>query len=134
MRIAILALLPALGLFAAACSDQPSESTPVADADAEAMAPWRGAGNVIEFTPTPYNCGGCEGAVMAALEGVEGIARSEGGSLQIDSNTSADSAEAYVRVTIADGVDRDAMIAKLREAVHSTHKAIYHEEAESAKP
>ena len=123
-RIALLVLALSLALpTLAACgkgSDDPYATEPSAAAKhtpPTVAAAWRGTGDTIEVTAWRLDCPGCVKKMKQDLSKVEGVV-----SVEADQETSG------VTVKIADASKRDAIIAKIREVIHSQEKKVVGED------
>lgn len=83
----------------------------------EIVTPWRGEGNVIEFSVWELHCPGCELEVEEAVKALPGVASAR-----------ADWESSVVRIELDDSTSRDAAIPLLREAVHASGRLVLGED------
>jgi copper chaperone CopZ len=129
--IGLLAASFALSLGLAGCCDdcsscksEPSEA-PVESPDATAAAkvpptvavPWRGAGDTVELTVWELYCPGCVKAIETRVGALEGVVSAK-----------ATKGSGTLVVKLQDAASRDAVIAKIREAVHAEDKIVLGED------
>ena len=86
-------------------------------ADPEPLPPWRGEGNLVEFTLDDIHCSGCLVEIENTLAGVEGV-----------TTVVVDDVTKHVLVMLQTDVDREAAIPALREAMHGIGKKIVGED------
>jgi copper chaperone CopZ len=113
-----LSCLALSSLVACGKDSDPYATTPVEKATPPTVATaWRGSGDTIEVTAWRLDCPGCVKKMKQDLSKVEGVV-----SVEADQETSG------VKVKIADASKRDAIIAKIREVIHSQEKKVVGED------
>jgi copper chaperone CopZ len=75
---------------------------------AEAPATWRGDGNLLEFSADGMGCSGCEATIQKRIGELEGVTAVE-----------ADKDTRVVKVTLEDGVDREALEAQITKVLET---------------
>jgi copper chaperone CopZ len=103
---ALLAAEPGMALKTDSVAAAP-EAEPVPPV---VKVPWRGAGDLLEFSVWHMHCGGCALLVQEGLSGVAGVK-----SVEADNETS------LVKVTLTDAAQRDAVIARLPAALEAVN-------------
>jgi copper chaperone CopZ len=113
-----------LALALAGCCDECCSKKEPAKTDGPptVATAWRGSGDTIEVTVWEIHCGGCASEVQDAIAEIEGV-----------TSVVAKTGSHLVTVKIQDPAKRDAIIPKIREAVHSVSKIIVGEDPEPAK-
>ena len=117
LALGLALLLPACGSGDDTGTAEPAKTGDASgDASADADEPqcptvtatWRGDGNLLEFSAWEMSCGGCESTVKKRIRAIDGVAEVE-----------ADKDSSVVKVTLDEGVDRDALAEQITQALEA---------------
>jgi copper chaperone CopZ len=120
MRTTLLSALLGSLLLLAACCDECSTcntGSKTRPTPPTVAAAWRGAGDTIELSVWEMTCPGCVKNVETRVSGIEGVVSAK-----------ADQETSLLTVKIKDAASRDALVAKIRDAVHAEKKIVLGED------